>query len=128
MFDTTIHGVDYDKACDLVDAVESVNASGVMSRLLWSTLLLCASLLGCQQADVHPLPEGHVKGLVPLPASMLVPDDAPQGRGFRSEGSLSVAWPEGWNLKGMTSWLDRAGLAWTRTEGEEGRRLGDRSR
>ena len=27
LFDTTIHGVDYDKACDLVDAVESVNAS-----------------------------------------------------------------------------------------------------
>ena len=26
LFDTTIHGVDYDKACDLVDAVESVNA------------------------------------------------------------------------------------------------------
>lgn len=27
LFDTTIHGVDYDKACDLVEAVESVNAT-----------------------------------------------------------------------------------------------------
>ena len=91
-----------------------------MSRWLWSTLFLCAILVGCQQADVHPLPEGHVKGMVPLPALMLVPDDAPQGRGFRCEGSLSVALPEGWKLQGMTSWLDRAGLAWKRTEGEEG--------
>lgn len=91
-----------------------------MSRWLWSTLFLCAILVGCQQPDVHPLPEGHVKGLVPLPALMLVPDDAPQGRGFRCEGSLSVALPEGWKLQGMTSWLDRAGLAWKRTEGEEG--------
>ena len=91
-----------------------------MSRVLWSTLFLCASLVGCQQTDVHPLPEGHVKGLVPLPASMLVPDDAPQGRGFRCEGSLSVALPEDWKLQGMTSWLDRAGLAWKRTEGEQG--------
>ena len=91
-----------------------------MSRLMCSALLLSASLLGCQQADVHPLPEGHLKGLVPLPASMSVPDDAPQGRGFRCEGSLSLALPEGRKLQGMTSWLDRAGLAWKRTEGEEG--------
>ena len=91
-----------------------------MSRLLWSSLLLSASLLGCQQADVHPLPEGHVKGLVPLPATVLVSEDAPEGRGFRCEGSLSLALPEGWKLQGMTSWLKRAGLAWKRTEGEEG--------
>ncbi len=87
-----------------------------MSRLLWISLLATASLWGCQQADVHPLPEGHLKGLVPQPASVLVPKDAPQGRGFRCEGGLTVAFPQGWTLRVMTSWLDQAGLDWRRTE------------
>lgn len=41
-------------------------------------------------------------------------------RGFRSEGTLRLAWPDGWEMAAVTSWLDQAGLAWTRIPAEGG--------
>ena len=81
-------------------------------------MVVFTSFLGCRYGDVHPLPEGHLRGLVPQPAFVEVPKEAPQGRGFRCEGSLTMSLPEEWRLESIMSWLDRAGLVWERTEGE----------
>ena len=90
-----------------------------MTRFWLTTMVVFTSFLGCRYGDVHPLPEGHLRGLVPQPAFVEVPKEAPQGRGFRCEGSLTMSLPEDWRLESIMSWLDRAGLVWERTEGEE---------
>lgn len=99
---------------------------------------LCAiSVLGCQHGSVHPIPEGNVHGLVPLPR-LVEPLEEAHGRGFRCEGKLSVYIPEGWDMSAATEWLEEAGIgrvsadsshaqvAWIPTSdalGDEGYRL-----
>ena len=81
-------------------------------------LLTCAvwGVMGCLQPSVHALPQGQITGLVPQPQHVALVEDAPDGRGFRSDGSLDVAWPSSWAFPAMSEWLDASGLAWHRVD------------
>lgn len=86
-------------------------ASRTTSRmsLLFGGLL--ASGLGCGRTTVHELPTGSTQGLVPWPQQVAA---SPMERGFRSDGTVRLAWPDGWEMAAVTSWLDGAGISWTR--------------
>ena len=56
--------------------------------------------MGCEQPATHPLPKGNVKGLVPLPNEVEWIQSEAGGKGMRCDGTLTLAWLEGWNLSG----------------------------
>lgn len=78
--------------------------------------LLAWTLLGCQSPSVHPLPQGHVKGLVPQPQRVEQPDNEVDGRGMRCDGQLQLYWPQEWDVVAATDWMESAGWSWKRTE------------
>ena len=80
------------------------------------SLLLVWTLLGCQSPSVHPLPQGHAKGLVPQPQRVEQPDNEVNGRGMRCDGHLQLHWPKEWGLEAATDWMVSAGCSWERTE------------
>jgi len=76
-------------------------------------------LWGCEQHSVHPLPAGSLAGLVPMPHSVQPLGHDAEGRGFRTDGTLKVAWPEDWDMVATTEWLDQSGIRWERAGAEE---------
>ena len=94
--------------------------NGFNSRAIGLAVLVVSVLhwMGCQQPATHPLPKGNVKGLVPLPNAVEWIQSEAGGKGMRCDGTLTLAWPEGWNLSATTQWLDKAGIRWKR--GKEG--------
>ena len=85
----------------------------------WFGLLALWLVAGCEMPDTHPLPAGKPTGLVPMPLDVSLLEGEANGRGFRCEGTLTLMWPEGWDMSAITDWLEEAQLTWSRTS-EEG--------
>ena len=76
-------------------------------------------LAGCDRPDTHSLPQGSVRGVVPQPHSVVMLGEEVGGRGFRCDGFLGVSWPEGWDMAGVITGLDRTGIEWTASNSNE---------